>query len=77
MFHTIDFSDIFSSDYSNKISFKKGEIIHSYRDYEEKTPQRPRSEVIAIAVTFFSSFTWLLLVYIVFLTQRKLFKIVS
>ncbi|ECP2251346.1 Crp/Fnr family transcriptional regulator [Listeria monocytogenes] len=39
MFHTIDFSDIFSSDYSNKISFKKGEIIHSYRDYEEKTPQ--------------------------------------
>ncbi|EGY0125766.1 Crp/Fnr family transcriptional regulator, partial [Listeria monocytogenes] len=32
-------SDIFSSDYSNKISFKKGEIIHSYRDYEEKTPQ--------------------------------------
>ncbi|EAH1938816.1 Crp/Fnr family transcriptional regulator, partial [Listeria monocytogenes] len=34
-----DFSDIFSSDYSNKISFKKGEIIHSYRDYEEKTPQ--------------------------------------
>ncbi|HBL8440944.1 TPA: Crp/Fnr family transcriptional regulator, partial [Listeria monocytogenes] len=33
------FSDIFSSDYSNKISFKKGEIIHSYRDYEEKTPQ--------------------------------------
>ncbi|EAO7421704.1 Crp/Fnr family transcriptional regulator, partial [Listeria monocytogenes] len=31
--------DIFSSDYSNKISFKKGEIIHSYRDYEEKTPQ--------------------------------------
>ncbi|HFS8896653.1 TPA: Crp/Fnr family transcriptional regulator, partial [Listeria monocytogenes] len=37
--HTIDFSDIFSSDYSNKISFKKGEIIHSYRDYEEKTPQ--------------------------------------
>ncbi|HAC1858872.1 TPA_asm: Crp/Fnr family transcriptional regulator, partial [Listeria monocytogenes] len=27
MFHTIDFSDIFSSDYSNKISFKKGEII--------------------------------------------------
>ncbi|EAH3813200.1 TPA_asm: Crp/Fnr family transcriptional regulator, partial [Listeria monocytogenes] len=26
-------------DYSNKISFKKGEIIHSYRDYEEKTPQ--------------------------------------
>ncbi|HBL8462938.1 TPA: Crp/Fnr family transcriptional regulator, partial [Listeria monocytogenes] len=24
---------------SNKISFKKGEIIHSYRDYEEKTPQ--------------------------------------
>ncbi|EAG5063788.1 TPA: Crp/Fnr family transcriptional regulator, partial [Listeria monocytogenes] len=30
---------IFSSDYSNKISFKKGEIIHSYRDYEEKTPQ--------------------------------------
>ncbi|EAC5454197.1 Crp/Fnr family transcriptional regulator, partial [Listeria monocytogenes] len=27
------------SDYSNKISFKKGEIIHSYRDYEEKTPQ--------------------------------------
>ncbi|EAC2464079.1 Crp/Fnr family transcriptional regulator, partial [Listeria monocytogenes] len=28
-----------SSDYSNKISFKKGEIIHSYRDYEEKTPQ--------------------------------------
>ncbi|EAC8684131.1 TPA: Crp/Fnr family transcriptional regulator, partial [Listeria monocytogenes] len=24
MFHTIDFSDIFSSDYSNKISFKKG-----------------------------------------------------
>ncbi|HEM1192880.1 TPA: Crp/Fnr family transcriptional regulator, partial [Listeria monocytogenes] len=25
--------------YSNKISFKKGEIIHSYRDYEEKTPQ--------------------------------------
>lgn len=39
MFHTIDFSDIFSSDYSNKISLKKGEIIHSYRDYEEKTPQ--------------------------------------
>ncbi|EAC2314549.1 TPA: Crp/Fnr family transcriptional regulator [Listeria monocytogenes] len=39
MFQTIDFSDIFSSDYSNKISFKKGEIIHSYRDYEEKTPQ--------------------------------------
>ncbi|EGP9763069.1 Crp/Fnr family transcriptional regulator [Listeria monocytogenes] len=39
MFHTIDFSDIFSSDYSNKISFKKGEIIHSYRNYEEKTPQ--------------------------------------
>ncbi|EHR3643950.1 TPA: Crp/Fnr family transcriptional regulator [Listeria monocytogenes] len=39
MLHTIDFSDIFSSDYSNKISFKKGEIIHSYRDYEEKTPQ--------------------------------------
>ncbi|EEB7923635.1 Crp/Fnr family transcriptional regulator [Listeria monocytogenes] len=39
MFHTIDFSDIFSSDYSNKISFKKGEIIHSNRDYEEKTPQ--------------------------------------
>ncbi|EAF2055415.1 Crp/Fnr family transcriptional regulator [Listeria monocytogenes] len=39
MFHTIDFSDIFSSDYSNKISFKKGEIIHSCRDYEEKTPQ--------------------------------------
>ncbi|EAC3587364.1 Crp/Fnr family transcriptional regulator [Listeria monocytogenes] len=39
MFHTIDFSNIFSSDYSNKISFKKGEIIHSYRDYEEKTPQ--------------------------------------
>ncbi|EHX3647647.1 Crp/Fnr family transcriptional regulator [Listeria monocytogenes] len=39
MFHTIDFSDIFSSDYSNNISFKKGEIIHSYRDYEEKTPQ--------------------------------------
>ncbi|EAC4307762.1 Crp/Fnr family transcriptional regulator [Listeria monocytogenes] len=39
MFHTIYFSDIFSSDYSNKISFKKGEIIHSYRDYEEKTPQ--------------------------------------
>lgn len=39
MFHTIDFSDIFSSDYSNKISFKKGELIHSYRDYEEKTPQ--------------------------------------
>ncbi|EAH1419141.1 Crp/Fnr family transcriptional regulator [Listeria monocytogenes] len=39
MFHTIDFSDVFSSDYSNKISFKKGEIIHSYRDYEEKTPQ--------------------------------------
>ncbi|HAA4312289.1 TPA_asm: Crp/Fnr family transcriptional regulator [Listeria monocytogenes] len=39
MFHTIDFSDIFSNDYSNKISFKKGEIIHSYRDYEEKTPQ--------------------------------------
>ncbi|EPN3643187.1 Crp/Fnr family transcriptional regulator [Listeria monocytogenes] len=39
MFHTIDFSDIFSSDYSNKISFKKGEIIHSYRDYEEKTLQ--------------------------------------
>ncbi|EPG1182446.1 TPA_asm: Crp/Fnr family transcriptional regulator [Listeria monocytogenes] len=39
MFHTIDFSDIFSSDYSNKISFKKGEIIHSYRDYKEKTPQ--------------------------------------
>ncbi|EAF6289709.1 Crp/Fnr family transcriptional regulator [Listeria monocytogenes] len=39
MFHPIDFSDIFSSDYSNKISFKKGEIIHSYRDYEEKTPQ--------------------------------------
>ncbi|WP_445993648.1 Crp/Fnr family transcriptional regulator [Listeria monocytogenes] len=39
MFHTIDFSDIFSSDYSNKISFKKGKIIHSYRDYEEKTPQ--------------------------------------
>ncbi|EAD4710218.1 Crp/Fnr family transcriptional regulator [Listeria monocytogenes] len=35
----MDFSDIFSSDYSNKISFKKGEIIHSYRDYEEKTPQ--------------------------------------
>lgn len=39
MFLTIYFSDIFSSDYSNKISFKKGEIIHSYRDYEEKTPQ--------------------------------------
>lgn len=39
MLHTIDFSDIFSSDYSSKISFKKGEIIHSYRDYEEKTPQ--------------------------------------
>ncbi|MBC8932003.1 Crp/Fnr family transcriptional regulator, partial [Escherichia coli] len=29
MLHTIDFSDIFSSDYSSKISFKKGEIIHS------------------------------------------------
>ncbi|EAK9416866.1 Crp/Fnr family transcriptional regulator, partial [Listeria monocytogenes] len=28
MLHTIDFSDIFSSDYSSKISFKKGEIIH-------------------------------------------------
>ncbi|EAF5705242.1 Crp/Fnr family transcriptional regulator, partial [Listeria monocytogenes] len=26
MLHTIDFSDIFSSDYSSKISFKKGEI---------------------------------------------------
>ncbi|MGG2903859.1 Crp/Fnr family transcriptional regulator [Listeria monocytogenes] len=39
MLHTIDFSDIFSSDYSSKISFKKGEIIHSYRDYEEKAPQ--------------------------------------
>ncbi|EAF1487798.1 Crp/Fnr family transcriptional regulator [Listeria monocytogenes] len=39
MLHTIDFSDIFSSDYSSKISFKKGEIIHSYRDYEEKSPQ--------------------------------------
>ncbi|EAD7708209.1 Crp/Fnr family transcriptional regulator, partial [Listeria monocytogenes] len=24
MLHTIDFSDIFSSDYSSKISFKKG-----------------------------------------------------
>ncbi|EOC9725771.1 Crp/Fnr family transcriptional regulator [Listeria monocytogenes] len=39
MLHTIDFSDIFSSDYSSKISFKKGVIIHSYRDYEEKAPQ--------------------------------------
>ncbi|EMV4280229.1 TPA: Crp/Fnr family transcriptional regulator [Listeria monocytogenes] len=39
MLHTIDFSDIFSSDYSSKISFKKGEIIHSYRDYEEMAPQ--------------------------------------
>ncbi|CUK31350.1 Crp/Fnr family transcriptional regulator [Listeria monocytogenes] len=39
MLHTIDFSDIFSSDYSSKISFKKGEIIHSYRDHEEKAPQ--------------------------------------
>ncbi|MBC1850963.1 Crp/Fnr family transcriptional regulator, partial [Listeria seeligeri] len=31
MLHNIDFSAIFSSDYSNKVSFKKGEIIHSYR----------------------------------------------
>lgn len=39
MLHTIDFSDIFSSDFSSKISFIIGEINHSYRDYEEKAPQ--------------------------------------
>ncbi|EIN5664664.1 Crp/Fnr family transcriptional regulator [Listeria monocytogenes] len=39
MLHNIDFSAIFSSDYSNKVSFKKGEIIHSYREYEEKPAQ--------------------------------------
>ncbi|EAE8345902.1 Crp/Fnr family transcriptional regulator [Listeria monocytogenes] len=39
MLHTINFLDIFSSDYSSKVSFKKGEIIHSFKDYEEKPPQ--------------------------------------
>lgn len=39
MLHTTDFSDIFSSDYSSKASFKKGDIIHSFKDYEKKPPQ--------------------------------------
>ncbi|MCD2223138.1 Crp/Fnr family transcriptional regulator [Listeria cossartiae] len=39
MLSTIDFSDIFSNDYSSKVSFKKGDIIHAFRAYEDKPPQ--------------------------------------
>ncbi|MBC1375951.1 Crp/Fnr family transcriptional regulator [Listeria sp. FSL L7-0091] len=39
MFHTTDFSDIFSSDFSSKVSFKKGDIIHLFKDSQKKPPQ--------------------------------------